>query len=272
MLRPFVTRLWAQRPAADGPRAIVREAVLPTGCAHLVFRPESAPLRVWSDASEHRLGPVVLAGPRTERYLRETQSHGRSVGALIEPAMLYALFGVSARALRGQHVDGAIVLGPSALELCEQLAGARDEHAELTALEAFLLARIEAARVVPRFVRAAVDAIEREPNANIAALVERSGASHRHFAAVFEEHVGLTPKRFARVRRFNAALEAMQRGPRSLAAIASELGFSDQAHLTREFVAHAALTPSAYFERSPAEARHVSIDQNSSRPARGRQR
>lgn len=271
-LRPFVARLWAQRPAAHGEVVIVREAVLPTGCAHLVFRPESAPLRVWTAEREHTLGPVVLAGPRAQRYLRETQSHGRSVGALIEPAMLYALFGVSARALHAQHVDGALALGPGALALCEQLAEAADVRAELALLEAFLLARIEAERVAPRFVRAAVGAIERDPNGNIAALVERSGASHRHFAKVFEEHVGLTPKRFARVRRFNAALEAMQRGPRSLAAIASELGFSDQAHLTREFVAHAALTPSEYAANLPADARHVSIDQNSSRPARSRAR
>lgn len=271
-LRPFVARLWAQRPETLAQSVLVREAVLPTGCAHLVFRPESAPLRVWTAEREHALGPVVLAGPRAQRYLRETQSHGRSVGAMIEPGMLYALVGVPARALRELHVDGALVLGPGARTLCEQLAEATDAHAELALLEAFLLARIEATTMTPRFVRAAVGAIEREPNANIAALVERSGASHRHFAKVFEEHVGLTPKRFARVRRFNAALEAMRREAGSLASIASELGFSDQAHLTREFVAHAALTPSEYAANWPADARHVSLGQNYSRPARPRAR
>jgi AraC-like DNA-binding protein len=90
----------------------------------------------------------------------------------------------------------------------------------------------------------------------VAAAGRASGRSHRSFVELFRRAVGLTPKRYCRVRRFQRAL-ALPRG--SLGALALAAGYSDQAHFTREFRALAGLTPGEYRRRAPERAHHVPV-------------
>jgi transcriptional regulator GlxA family with amidase domain len=77
----------------------------------------------------------------------------------------------------------------------------------------------------------------------------------------FSQQIGLTPKRFARVRRFQRTLRrsAAEVVPVDWARLAAECGFYDQAHLIHEFRAHAGRTPLEYSPRSPAEQNHVPV-------------
>jgi AraC-like DNA-binding protein len=57
--------------------------------------------------------------------------------------------------------------------------------------------------------------------------------------------VGLAPKRWVRVARFNAAAQSLAvPDRRRLADLAHDHGYADQAHLTREFGALAGVPPS----------------------------
>ena len=77
----------------------------------------------------------------------------------------------------------------------------------------------------------------------------------------FSQQIGLTPKRFARVRRFQRVLRRSASEVTSVdwARLAAECGFYDQAHLIHEFRAHAGTTPLEYSPRSPAELNHVPV-------------
>ena len=75
-------------------------------------------------------------------------------------------------------------------------------------------------------------------------IVAESGFSHRHLAQTFSEAVGLSPKSYGRLRRFNRVLDCLHSAPiAALAAIAAAEGYADQAHMTREFHAIAGVTP-----------------------------
>jgi AraC-like DNA-binding protein len=81
---------------------------------------------------------------------------------------------------------------------------------------------------------------------SIAALDAWHGRSRTRFAAAFRDRVGVSPKRFARIVRFDRALGAIARGNAALGEIALAAGYYDQAHFTSEFREHAGLTPGAY--------------------------
>jgi AraC-like DNA-binding protein len=81
---------------------------------------------------------------------------------------------------------------------------------------------------------------------SIAALDAWQGRSRARFAAAFRDRVGVSPKRFARIVRFDRALGAIARGNVALGEIALAAGYYDQAHFTSEFREHAGLTPGAY--------------------------
>jgi AraC-like DNA-binding protein len=78
----------------------------------------------------------------------------------------------------------------------------------------------------------------------IGELVDRAGMTHRRFIKEFTTVIGLTPKVFARVRRFHRAVNRIGSGaaPR-WAVFAVECGYADQGHMIREFQHFSGLTP-----------------------------
>ncbi|WP_157897786.1 helix-turn-helix domain-containing protein [Mycolicibacterium rutilum] len=92
---------------------------------------------------------------------------------------------------------------------------------------------------------------------DIAAL---TGLSHRRFTDVFSAGVGMTPKRFARLRRFRRALDCIG-AARGWAEFAAAHGFSDQAHMIREFQAFSGLTPVEHVvgRSHPAKDDHIAL-------------
>jgi AraC-like DNA-binding protein len=92
-------------------------------------------------------------------------------------------------------------------------------------------------------------------------VVKQSGYSHRRFIELFARAVGLTPKVYARVRRFQRALHRAH-GPdrESWVELAAAEGYSDQSHFNREFRESAGLTPTEYRHVSPTFAHHVPVN------------
>jgi AraC-like DNA-binding protein len=73
--------------------------------------------------------------------------------------------------------------------------------------------------------------------------------------------VGLTPKRFARVRRLQRILDAAARNVNvDWAEAAVEHGYYDQAHLINDFRELTGITPTAYRPRAAHERNHVPLD------------
>ncbi len=78
--------------------------------------------------------------------------------------------------------------------------------------------------------------------------MDETGWSRRHVTARFKRQLGISPKAFARLLRFEHAgslLTALPPG-KTLADVAIEAGYYDQSHLTRDFAALAGMTPGAY--------------------------
>jgi AraC-like DNA-binding protein len=75
-------------------------------------------------------------------------------------------------------------------------------------------------------------------------LAAELGFSRKHVVSLFRDHVGLPPKLYAEVVRFDRLTRRLKTGPdASWARLALELGFADQAHLAREVRRFAGVTP-----------------------------
>ena len=125
-------------------------------------------------------------------------------------------------------------------------------------LEAALIAHWREASLHPA-VASALHAFARRPAVTtVGDAVAAAGVSARHLIDRFTAQVGLTPKRFCRVRRFQRAIALAHRGAaEDWAAIAADCGFSDQPHLIHEFHAFAGLPPSAYLDHRTPHRNHV---------------
>jgi AraC-like DNA-binding protein len=100
-------------------------------------------------------------------------------------------------------------------------------------------------------VRVALDILMRtHGQAKTRDIASAVGLSQRHFIELFASEVGLTPKLFGRIRRFQRAVDQSQNGTRTdWAQLAIECGYFDQSHLIRDFVAFAGVSPAEYRRR-----------------------
>ncbi len=79
---------------------------------------------------------------------------------------------------------------------------------------------------------------------NIFEVAKRNFTTVRQLERQFKTHVGLSPKEYAKVIRFQSALTMMNAmHPKKLSDIAFDCGFYDQSHLTNEVKKYTGITP-----------------------------
>ena len=172
----------------------------------------------------------------------------RGIQLALTTAAARVLFGVPARELAGELLDFADV-DPAMADLPDRLAGARTEDRLGVVYEALTTAlrrhdapgpRAEVGRALALLTR----------GTRVAAVAADVGYSRRRLSTLVREEVGVTPKDFHRLGRFERSHTLMRRrslsGLVSITEVAAECGYADHAHLTREWVELAGCTPSAW--------------------------
>lgn len=230
-----VASFWVSvRPDADRP-----EIVLPSGRAQLVV--------------DGNNGGALLVGPQTGPSARRTSTFaaGMSLGGV----GLHALSRVPVQELVDEVVDTDAVGEGGRWTHCLE----RSDPAEiLDRLEREALRHLRVDRDHHRLVTAAERAIRDGVRPDAVASVV--GADRRRLVPAFREVVGLAPKQYQRILRFQRALRAMRApSPAPLAAIASGCGYADQAHLSREFREFSGLTPGRVHGATSTAHNHVPI-------------
>ena len=80
----------------------------------------------------------------------------------------------------------------------------------------------------------------------VGGLAQAAGVSRQHLAKLFREGVGVTPKLYCRLARFQAVLPYANRGRNAdWARVAVEMGYTDQSHMIAEFREFTGLTPAS---------------------------
>jgi AraC-like DNA-binding protein len=263
-LRPFVAVVWSEEtPVCKAYDQPIREHALPTGAMHLVFRLTDAPLRILIEDADHvdaqTIAESMVGGARSRFYVRELSAPSCSVGAVLRPGAAELLFGASAEELAERHTPLGELWGASAHALRNRLLDTDGPEARLKALEGELAARLPRLRCLHPAIASVIDEMPSLRSVEIA--VQRSGLSHRHFIAQFRRTVGLPPKVYLRILRFQKALRSLHHDGTGggLAALAADAGYSDQAHFNRDFLEFTGITPAAYAARSPRQSNHLPV-------------
>jgi AraC-like DNA-binding protein len=230
-----VTSLWVSvRSDADR-----EETVLPNGRAQLVV--------------DGDLGVSLLVGPRTSPSVVRPSAF--SAGMSLGGVGLRALSRVPVRLLVDEVVDADLVLAGGRWTGC--LDGS-DPAAILDRLEEEALRHLRVDTDQGRMVTTAERAIRH--GARLDAVTAAVGADRRRLVPAFREAVGLAPKQYQRILRFQRSLRAMRtQPPAPLAAIAASCGYADQAHMSRDFKEFSGLTPGRLHGATSSAFNHVPV-------------
>ncbi len=188
----------------------------------------------------------------------------RVVGIVLEPGMASAALGVPLADLCDSTLDLHDVIGAvAARELGERCADERDAAAIVSAARRWLRGRLARASGVDPGVAHALERLRAAcGNVSVAELERETGIAGPRLARRFAATVGTTPKRYARILRFNHALQLICNATRAdLAAAATTAGYFDQSHMYADFAEFCDRTP-AEFARALHYPGTVNIAEN----------
>jgi AraC-like DNA-binding protein len=224
------------------------EHMLPSGGAQLLFALHETPIlcRPSTSESSSAWSESIVHGPQSSYYVAGPKPKGGTVGVSFRPGAAGSVLGVSMMELVDRHVALDAIWGTRGVDLRHRLMSAADPTAMFQILEQSLSARIHRPLLIHPAVAHALAARPADGAlARVAEVQRASGYSPRHFIALFRSAVGLNPKHYYRIRRFNSTVRSMAAGG-CLGDIAAAAGYSDQAHLTREFREFAGVAPTQY--------------------------
>lgn len=214
--------------------------------AHVVLPNGRAQLVVDLDA-----GTALLVGPRTTSA--QVQIPRITAGLALTAMGLYGIADVPAHELVDEVIEVEELWGES--RWLRHLEHARSADEFLSGLERETVRRLRIRAPDPRLFAA-----ERAIRTGIGpgAIATAVGADRRWLVPEFRHVVGVAPKHYQRIVRFQAALRAMRvADPAPLATIAASAGYADQAHMCREFTSMAGVVPSQLHGVSSASPNHV---------------
>jgi AraC-like DNA-binding protein len=162
-----------------------------------------------------------------------------------QPAALHRLFSTPMPDLTNHEFDARAVLGVSITRLEERLSECRSFGERAAVTDEFLLRRAVVSTDADGISAAAIEILRNCGGGRIAAFARRAGLSVRQFERRFHREVGVRPKLYARIARFEAALDVKARSSmKSWTDVAHDFGYYDQMHLVHDFEEFSGESPS----------------------------
>jgi AraC-like DNA-binding protein len=256
LLRPWVRTLWYCRAPHIPHR---RERVLPNGCMQIILNLSQSYLTDCGDdgKANRRFPRAIVVGARARYAVVHTGDMEEIIGILLQPGGFAGLFRERADLFFERSI-GLEEVWPGA-SLTDKLCEAPTPVEKLKALEVFLAGRLRPATRRSELVDQAMH-LFREKELRIAACAQSVGVSKRRLSQVFREEVGMSPKMWCRIHRFQTAVRFVHNGVDvPWAELALRCGYYDQSHFDNDFRAFSGINPTTYSAHRGPWQNHIPI-------------
>jgi AraC-like DNA-binding protein len=262
-LRPFIKALWYVRD----PRAIHRhERVLPTGRAQIIIslaRDHLTDANNFVNPLSHTPAAIFL-GIYSRYQQIDAIDFSELIGIVFHPGGTLPFFPDNASVFTNCETALDALWGRASLNLRNELREAPTPEQKFSLLEFALLTRLSLSRHQQRdsILDYALTHLHTAPGTTtIAELTRTTGLSPRRLSERFNQYVGISPKLYCRIQRFQQALQQMHRGAEvPWAELALTCGYYDQSHFANDFRAFSGLSATDYSTTNRIWANHIPID------------
>jgi AraC-like DNA-binding protein len=256
VLRPWIQSMWYCRAPYIDHR---RERVLPNGCMQIIINLSHDYL---TDCGKDgtatlRLPRAIIVGARARYGVVNTADMEELLGIVVQPGGFAGMFRERADLFFECSVGLEEVSRDT--DLTDRLREISTPTEKLRIVEASLTELIGRNTHRSHLVDQTLH-LFREKGFGVAECARSIGISERRISEVFREHVGITPKMWCRIRRFQSALQSLRSGADiSWAELALRCGYYDQSHFANDFRAFSGINLSTYSARHGRWQNHISM-------------
>ena len=211
-------------------------------------------------------GPGAVSGMRSRYIVIDTAAIPSVMGIVFRPGGALGLFDVPASDFYNQVVPLNLVWGSRATQLRDRLHEAATVEDKFRVLETALVQAIRHAGenrlALHPSVQYALGEFRCAPHIrSVIDVAREAGLTRRRFSQLFREQIGITPKLYCRLHRFQEVVQQIASGVSvDWADVALAGGYCDQAHLSHEFREFSGLSPGSYLAAERPFLNHVRVD------------
>jgi AraC-like DNA-binding protein len=244
----YVKCFWTLE-SSSAPVGNAPEPVMPDGSIELIFNFADPFRRYHADGSVETQPRSIIAGQMRGFAVIEACGGIDLFGVRFMHAGAAPFFRFPINELTDQIPDLNFVLSGFGRETEARMQDACSTLERVSIIEEALLGLLERDEPFDRIVEAAAGLIAKNSGSiPIDRLANSMGVNGRRLERQFQQKLGLSPKRFSRIIRFQGFLNAAAIRDQSILDTALSFGYYDQAHLIREFREFSGKTPAAFFE------------------------
>ncbi len=234
-LRAFVECVWFV--AVDEPAlSYAPERILPDGCLEWIFHRGASFDRMLPSGAWEQQPRSFLVGELTRHLLLQPVGNPSVMGVRFRPGGAYRLLPFPLIEFTDQMVPTADVWRHEGSAIEDAVLNAKSDRERMRLVEAFLMRQLSGVGQRPRFEAAIARIIHSRGQIRVDQLAENIGFSARQLEREFRASIGLSPKSFSRIIRFQNLLRIVGEGMlREWVNVALAVGYADQPHMVREF-------------------------------------
>ena len=243
-LQPFIRYYWILNTNEN-----LDTLTFPIGCPQLI---------------SHRLSQFYIPELKTEQarfsisgqvnFPARVQSPGdvETIVVVFHPHAIGTVFNIPVSSFYNQEIDG-YSLGDKRLNiLADDVLNTEDSIEAIELIERYLLSRLSESGIYDfKRVGVSLKHLFLDNTISVENMAQLACLSRKQFERVFFNAVGMKPKEYSNVARFQKSLLLMQNGNRDFADIAYSCGYADQSHFIRECRRYSGTTPAELLKIQP---------------------
>jgi AraC-like DNA-binding protein len=232
-----------------------RELVLPNGKTQFIVSLVADHLTECGRDEDRLVDPALLVGAGTSAEIIATRDIKELVGVVFRPGGLGPWLRERADQFFGRSISLDSVWHEQALR--ERIRNEGSPPEDSLRIVDDVLCKRSSGRSPRRHVMAAVRLLR---VCSVRDAAKKLGISERRLHLVFCEDVGMSPKQWSRVQRFQRALTMLHSGAdMRWAELAAACGYSDQSHFSRDFRDFSSIDPTTYCSFRGPWLNHVPV-------------
>lgn len=226
------------------------ERVVPTGHVFILFELDGLPRHTFDNASllaNATFERAFISGMHRNYLSISAHENSEMLAVQFKPYGSYPFLHENTDLLNELVVPAHEIVGDELYTLREEMKAAVTTTDKFELVEKWLRQRFDASKSPPQDLVQFVNQLQAEPVDSLNRLIEAYPASQKKLIGDFKKYVGLTPKYYQRILRFNDLLKRLQnRNEVSWTEVAHDCGYFDQSHFIKEFKHFSGFNPQEF--------------------------
>lgn len=242
------------------------ERVVPTGHVFVIFEFDNITRNLFNNQTLQSIAEykkVWVSGMHDGYITISAHLHSEMLVVQFKSAGAFPFFHFPLIEIKDKVISGEEIFGKEIVDLRNRMLAAEETEAKFQLVDKWLMDRYDERKTASRDLLVFIDKLREEPVCKLKQIIKTYPSTQKQLILHFKKYLGVTPKHYQRIMRFNEILKSIQSKEKiSWADIAYNCDYSDQSHFIKEFFFFSGLNPQEFIRKnlSPEEYTFIPIN------------